>query len=146
DFNPKWHWSSGFVSSETLLVIPAILANTLLMKDGSFDVRFIGIIHSAVFLTAFWLFAPLIENTNRRLRFIIYGAAVLIFCDAMYVTPLNSFYMDESPYLFLLLSVALYLRVMRWHSPRDVFFLGLALLLLVTAKTQHAVIGLWIAL
>jgi hypothetical protein len=57
----------------------------------------------------------------------------------------NSFYMDEPAYLFLLLSVVLYLRVMRWHRRRDAILLIIASLLLTTAKTQHAPLGLFIA-
>jgi len=53
--------------------------------------------------------------------------------------------MDEPAYLFLLLAAALYLRVLRWRRGRDVALLPACLLLLVTAKTQHAILGLWVA-
>jgi hypothetical protein len=53
--------------------------------------------------------------------------------------------MDEAAFLFLLLSAVLYLRVIRWHKKRDAILLVLCALLLVTAKTQHALLGVFIA-
>jgi hypothetical protein len=145
EFDPARRWVGGFYSTEILLTLPALALNSLLSKDGTFDLRLIGIVHGLLFLAALWLFAPLLANARRALRTCMYLLILLMYCDVMYVSGLNSFYMDEAAYLFLLLSAVLYLRVIRWHHRRDAILLLLCTLLLVTAKTQHAVLGFFVA-
>ncbi len=145
EFDPERRWVSEFYSTEILLTFPALVLNSLLSKDGTFDLRLMGIVHGALFLAALWLFAPLLANARRAVRLCVYLLVLLIYCDVMYVNGLNSFYMDEPAYLFLLLSAILYLRVIRWNKKRDAILLMICLLLLVTSKTQHAVLGLFFA-
>jgi hypothetical protein len=145
EFHPERHWISGFYSTETLLILPALALNALLSKDGTFDLRSMGLVHGALFLAALWLFAPLFGDKPRAVRICFNLLAVLMYCDVMYVSGLNSFYMDEPAYLFLLLSAVLYLRVLRWHQKQDEILLILCTLLLVGAKTQHALLGFFIA-
>ena len=145
EINPEHHWVSDNYSSEILLVPPALWLNALFRKTPGFDLRFIGIVHGALFLAALWLFAPLIENRPRWLRWTIYGVVLFVYCDAMYVCALNSFYMDEPAILFLLLSVVLYLRVHRWQRKRDAVLLLLCLLMLVTSKSQHVLLAVLMA-
>lgn len=142
DFRPERHWVGEFYSSEILLVLPALLLNSLLSKTGSFDLRCIGVVHAALFLIALWMFAPLLADARRGTRISIYALVLFAFCDVMYVSGLNSFYMDEPAYLFLLLSSVLYLRVIRWHRRRDALLLLICVLLLATAKIQHAPLGI----
>jgi hypothetical protein len=144
-FDPEHRWVGAFYSTEILLTLPALLLNALLSKDGAFDLRLIGFVHGALFLAALWLFAPLLASARRAVRICMYILVLLMYCDVMYVSGLNSFYMDEAAYLFLLLTAVLYLRVFRWHHRRDAILLLLCALLLVTAKTQHAVLGFFIA-
>src|SRR5207253_6190135 len=68
EFRPAGHWVSGFYSTETLLILPALALNSLLSKDGTFDLRLMGSVHGALFLAALWLFAPLLANKPRPLR------------------------------------------------------------------------------
>ena len=145
DFQPERHWTSQFYSTEIPLAVSAILLNSLFSKDGSFDLRFIGIVHGALFLTALWFFAPLLADARRWVRLVLYALVLLVYCDVMYVSGLNSFYMDESAYLFLLLSAVFYLRVLRWHRRSDAAWLMVCPLLLTASKAPHAPIGIWIA-
>lgn len=73
------------------------------------------------------------------------GLALLMFGDVMYVAYLNSFYTDVAALVFLVLSVTLALRVLRWKRRADLILLGAASVLLTTAKAQHAVLGFWLA-
>ena len=145
DFHPDQRWVSGFRSSEFQLVIPALALGRVLSKDGTFDIRYIGVVHIAIFLLALWLFVPLLLNLRRGYRWLLCALALLAFTDVMYAVGLNSFYMDEPAYLFLLLSTVLYLRLLRWHNQMDAVLLSISALLLVGAKTQHAILGFWIA-
>src|SRR6202034_4123435 len=117
-----------------LLVPPALAINTLLSKDGAFDVRCMGLVHSALFLAAFYLFLPLLDDAPRVLRRLMSGLALLIFGDVMYVAYLNSYYTDVAAYLFLLLTAVLALRTIRWRRRSDAILLVAASLMLVTSK------------
>jgi hypothetical protein len=139
------HWVSDFISVEIVLTYPALWLNALLSKDGDFDLRCIGVVHGALFLTAVWLFAPLLGDQRRWARWTIYALVLFVYCDVMYVNALNSFYMDEPAYLFLLLTVVFYLRMLRWGRKLDAILLILCSFLLVSAKGQHALLGFWIA-
>ncbi len=124
---------------------PALALNAVFSKDGAFDVRFMGLVHGALFLAAFGFFLPLLGDAPRGLRWLVSGMAIFFFGDVMYVAYLNSFYTDVAAYLFLLLSVVLALRVLRWNRRADMILLGIASLFLVTSKAQHAALGFWIA-
>ena len=92
----------------------AVAANTLLSKGGHFDLRAIGLIHGALFLLALYLLSTLLDDAPRALRLATYGAALFCFTDVMYVSYLNSFYMDVAAWLFLSIAAMLYLRWLRW--------------------------------
>jgi hypothetical protein len=145
EFRSDKHWVSGFFSLEIALTYPALWLNSLLSKDDNFDLRCIGAVHGALFLAAVWLFAPLLSDERRWARWTIYALVLFVYCDMMYVNALNSFYMDEPAYLFLLLTVVFYLRMLRWGSQLDAVLLILCAFLLVSAKAQHALLGFWIA-
>jgi hypothetical protein len=145
EFSQKHHYWGGFYSSELLLVPPALALNRIFSKDGYFDLRFMGLIHAALFLAALYLFVPLVEDAAPALRICALTLVLLFFSDVMYVGYLNSFYMDAGALLFLMLSVVLFLRVLRWHMRRDAVLLAVCTLLLVTTKAPHALLGLWIA-
>ncbi|SPE43437.1 membrane hypothetical protein [Candidatus Sulfopaludibacter sp. SbA3] len=128
-----------------MLVYPALWLNSLLSKDGTFDLRCIGVVHGALFLAAVWLFAPLLGDERRWARWTMYALVLFVYCDMMYVNSLNAFYMDEPAYLFLLLTVVFYLRMLRWRRRLDALMLVVCAFLLVSAKAQHALLGFWIA-
>jgi hypothetical protein len=144
---PDKHWVSDFISTEFLLVPPALWLNSLVSKTpGLFDLRLIGAVHGALFLLALWLFAPLLSDKARWLRWTVYAVVLVVFGDAAYVCGLNSFYMDEAAFLFLLLTVVFYLRMVRWNRKRDAVLLIVSAFLLAGTKSQHTILGFWIAL
>jgi hypothetical protein len=146
NIRPEYHWVSDFVSVEIPLAQLAVWFNSVVSKDGTFDLRWIGVVHGVLFLFAVWLFVPLLETERPSVRWALCALALFIYCDMMYVSGLNSFYMDEPSFLFLLLTAVAYLRVIRFGLRRDALLLMVCPLLLVSAKAQHAPLGLWIAL
>jgi hypothetical protein len=145
EFSSRFRFWQHIYSSEILLVPPAIALNSVFHKDGSFDLRFIGVVHGALFLATLALFAPLLSDASRAVRIGIMALVLWIFCDVLYVANLNSFYMDVSAYLFLLLSAAAFLRLLRWHRRTDAALLSVCSLMLVTSKSQHSILGFWLA-
>jgi hypothetical protein len=144
-FDPRVNYFGGIYSSEILLVPPALAMNAIFSKDGDFDVRFLGLIHGALFLCAFYLLLTLLADLSRGANWLVGGLALVVFGDVMYVAYLNSFYTDVAAYLFLLLTVVLAARVLRWNRRADIILLGVASLLLVTSKAQHSALGFWLA-
>lgn len=144
---PQNVWISGFHSSERLLVKTALLLNRAISPKGEFDIRVMGAVHAALFLLAFALVVPLLRGIRPASRIVLLALAVLIFCDVSYSAQYNSFYMDTGTLVFLALSIALLLRASYGPGPRTVYaWLALAsCALMVTAKTQHAVLALPLA-
>lgn len=145
EFNPKKHYWAEFYSSEHVLLAAAIAVNTLLSKDGYFDLRAIGLIHSLLFLAALHLLWTLLDDSPRALRIATCGAALFCFSDVMYVSYLNSFYMDVAAWLFLSLAALLYLRVLRWRRTSDCVWFAICSAMAITSKAQHAIWGFWLA-
>jgi hypothetical protein len=145
EFNREKHYWAEFYSSEHVLLAAAIAVNTVLSKDGSFDLRAIGLIHATLFLIALNLLWKELEQAPRIQRMLTCGTALFCFSDVMYVSYLNSFYMDVSAWLFLSIAAMLYLRMLRWRRPADACCFAVCCAMAVTSKAQHAVFGFWLA-
>ena len=143
-FIPESHWKSGFHSTETLLVNAAVWLNRLITSDGTFDIRSLGVLHAILFLLAFAFFAPLTGAVRPVLQAVLLALAILFFCDVMYSTYYNSFYMDAAAFVFLLLALVFLARAVRpgGHGPADAWLAVLFSVLMLTAKTQHAILGI----
>src|ERR1051326_7092485 len=88
--------------------------NNIFSKEGSFDLRWMGLIHGLLFLNAAYLLQRLLAGWGRWRRFFLWAAIVYCFGDVMYVSYFNSFYMDAAAYVFLLLALVLFLRAVAW--------------------------------
>ena len=107
-----------------------------------------GVVHAGLFLIALAVFLPLLRQVPFRRGILMSAAAILVFCDVMYASYYNSFYMDTAALLFLLLADVFFLRVAATYKPSLLDRAGLLLscLLFVTSKFQHSLCGLPIAL
>jgi hypothetical protein len=144
---PASRWETGFHSSESMLAGAAMVLNGIASGAGDFDIRWLGIVHACVFLLAFGLFVPLLRGVRTGPRIGLLALAVLIFCDVVYSAFYNSFFMDAGALVFLLLSIALLMRAVRdgWRRSGLAWLALAACLLLVTAKSQHALLGIPLA-
>jgi hypothetical protein len=144
-FEPRYHYTSNFYSSEALLVPVAIGLNDIFSKDGSFDLRWMGLIHGSLFILVIYLLEGLLADVGRYRGLLWWAVIVVFFGDVMYVSYFNSFYMDTAAYLFLMLSVVLFLRAAAWRRNSDAIGLVICVALLLLSKSQHAILALWIA-
>jgi len=143
-FDPKYYWDPGFISSETALAWVAIQARKTFMGNGSFDIRSLGILHSALFLAFFSLALPLLHYFPAWRRRILLGLSILVFGDIMYVEYYNSFFMDTPAFLFLFGAAVFFLRARYLPAlkpPASPFFL-LCCYLFLLSKAQHAPLAL----
>ena len=143
-FAPESHWKSGFHSAETALVDLALPLNRLVSRVGGFDLRCLGAVHAALFLLAFAFFAPLTGAVRPVLQAVLLALAILFFCDAMYSTYYNSFYMDAAAFVFLMLALVFLVRAVRpgEHGPADAWAAVLFSVLMLWAKSQHALLAI----
>ena len=111
---PACHWDSEIPTSAMLLVRAARLLHT----GTTFPIRYLGFLQAAILLGLLWH----------------WPWAALLFLDVSYVAYFNSFYLEAASLLFLLATVAAALR-------RKAQWFLLAALLLVTCKTQHAMLA-----
>lgn len=99
-------------SSEYLFVGAAVLVSKL-APDGKLDIRLMGFIHMAAFLTAFWY---LLRSTPP----VVWLVSLLILTDVGYVAYWNSFYAEPASCIFLLLLIAETARpkvnILRWSA------------------------------
>ncbi len=113
----------------------------MVSKTGDFDIRFIGAIHSLILLVTFWLFLPLVAGMRPLFRNVLLGFVTLAYTDVMYISYLNSFYMDTAGMLFGLAAIVFFLRSVLCRSVYDRWLLLASLTLMVTSKTQHYPLG-----
>jgi hypothetical protein len=104
-----------------------------------------GAIHAGLFLLTFYLFLPLVAELSIVPRVVALLLVLATFTDVMYVSYFNSLYMDTAAFLFLLLSIVLFLRALYWKRASDRYMLVVSLVLLITSKTQHYPMGILIA-
>jgi hypothetical protein len=145
-FDPSHYFVTVFYSTEGLLVAAASGLNTLASKTGTFDLRWIGLVHGALYLAALRLALPLLRNLGDRVRIFCAALLLFVFGDALYISALNSFYMDTCALVFFLLTIVSACRVLAWRRRVDTLCFLLFALCFICSKVQHAPLGLLIAL
>jgi hypothetical protein len=145
-YDPQLYRSKPpFRSSETLLAALAIGLSRPFSKQRIFDMRWIGAVHGLLSMLALGLLLPLYRNLPAWQRAVWYAALLFMFGDILYVSYFSSFYMDAATYVFLLLTLVLFVRVAKWRRRAEAACLVLCAVLAVVSKTQHAVLGIWLA-
>ncbi len=144
-YDPHNYFRSGFVSTETVLAGMAIALSLPFCARGTFDIRFIGVVHGVLYLLAFYLLAPLLRPARPATRIGVYAFLCLVFGDVMFVCWLNTFYMDAAAMVFLLLSVVLYARAAAWRRLADVAGFAVCAALFAACKFQHCALAVPLA-
>src|SRR5579864_9277915 len=106
------HYVSEHISPEILLAGIAVDFNRI-FSSTAFDLRWIGAVHAALYLLAFYLALPLLRGLPTIRRVSLIAVIIFILGDVMFVSSLNSFYMDTTAWLFICLDSALYLYTLR---------------------------------
>ena len=145
-FDPQRHLSFEFYSTQVVLVAAAVALSRLLGNAATFDLRFIGLVHGLLYLAALWIVLPLLRTLDRRARLLCWLLLILVYCDVMYVSELNSFFMDTAAFVFFLLTAGFVCRILKWKRRWDIFWFVVCCLCFIDSKTQHAPLGLLIAL
>lgn len=136
--SPRCHWESRLTSSETLFVrvIKQVADWT---GEESFSISAAGAAHLCVMLASLTILLWTLHAGPPVFRFAIPPFAILVFSDVLYVSYLNSFYMDAASMVFVLLTAVLATAaILRPRAWMPIAFAG-AGALLALSKTQHVI-------
>jgi hypothetical protein len=128
----------------------AIGVNALVARDGMFDIRAQGVVHTVLFLFAAIMFAGWARKFSLGRRLLLYGLVLFIFADVGYIAYFNSFYSEPALFIFGVTMIAISLRIIDGGDTirrpwlwTVVFYVAAGLF--VFAKVQTAILGLPVA-
>jgi len=101
---PRSADSSGYRSSEMLLVDVAVRAARGLSKSPFFDIRFLGALHAGLLLFALAVLVASCRDLGTAPQSAAAVLLVFFFTDVGYIGPFNSLYSQTASLLFLLLT------------------------------------------
>lgn len=140
-YAPRSADSSGYRSSEMLLVETAVGAGRMLSKSSFFDTRFLGALHAVLLLLALGALVAACRDLGTAAQVTAAALLVFFFTDVGYIGPFNSLYSQTASLLFLLATTGAAALAVRRGSLSGlllaVFFLAAALF--VCAKPQEVV-------
>ena len=143
---------SSSVSSHILIVKAAVFFDDLITHDRLFDIRFLALIYTMLYIPAIYLIIKLACN---RVKTFSEGAVIgimggIIFSDVAYITYFNSFYPEAVWLISMLYCIGL---AMSFQGKRtgftDIGYLLCFLFastFLISSKRQCAIIGIILAL
>lgn len=134
----RYCWNSQLPTSEQGLADVASFFEKHLADPAHFDIRWLGAVHSILFLAGFWILLRALRPLNGAGFWIAAAAALWIFLDLSYVAYFNSFYTDAAAIdgALVMMAAALWIGTQPDRvAPALWFTLGAALF--VSSKAQH---------
>jgi hypothetical protein len=135
-----------FPTSEMIFVVAALVGHCVAGKPPVFDVASMGAVHAVAYVAVFGLLCGAVVRCGGRLQWLFLLLCVLVLGDVAYVAYFNSFYAEAGTLIFLLLAIAISIRIAlgagqggvprRWLAA-----LAAASSLFVLAKLQNALLG-----
>ncbi len=144
--------AGGYISSEIPLVWLAIFICRSVSNNGIFDIRFLSILYSVIFVIAFYL----IIRSFRKMSALAYVSLSLlliwVFTDIGYIAYFNSFYGEAVSLVFLLLMTGGALQLISGTAAKErpqmpaliAFYTGAAFF--ISAKVQNIPSGILVLL
>lgn len=135
-----------FPTSEMIFVVAALVCHSVAGKPQVFDIASMGLVHAVAYVAVFGLLCGAIVRCGGRLQWLFLLLCVLVLGDVAYVAYFNSFYAEAGTLIFLLLAMAMGVRIVldaheggvpRWQ----IVVFAAASVLFVLAKLQNALLG-----
>ncbi len=134
-------YTSGYLTSETLLAFAARFESLGLFPGRLFDLRILGAIHMVLLLAAIGLFVRACRDLALATQMVAAALLVVVFTDVGYAAAFNSFHAQTASLFFLLLTLgcaAIGVRDGGFHVPFLVLYFASAALF-VCSKPQEFV-------
>jgi hypothetical protein len=135
----RFHWVSDVQSSELWPATLAVYLSGAQKEGGIFNIRWLGAIHTGLFLAAFYLMLVALRPLAAWARIGIGAAAIWMFTDVSYVSYFNSFYSDTPALLGLLgaTAIAVLISMKGWRTSLLLALFGFSVFW-IGSKPQHA--------
>jgi len=134
----------GFYVTSQLLIVLFARSIAFIIHSEYFDIRVLGALYSLLLITASCLCITFFKKRGILVTVALMAILLLVFHDVGYLAYFNSLYGEPVSFIFMLLTLALGLTVLRRETPskRLLLLFVLACLFLVCSKTQNAPLGL----
>jgi len=135
-------WGGGdYITTHIIPVKLAIFLNNLvLFHSGIFDIRFLSVIYSVILLFSLFLITKYTQSRYKPVNWLIMALSVLVFLDVGYISYFNSLYGEAASYVFLLLTVAITIYILKCERPKISVLIAffIAAIFFVGAKQQNS--------
>lgn len=128
-----------YASTEIIFVKLAILLNKLVVNNGTFDIRFLSLLYLTLFLFSIYIVIKYNKQKPAVVNWMLALLLVVVFADIGYVSYFNSLYGEAVSYTFLFLTVSIALYLVKQQN-KSIWVLSgyfLASLFLIGAKVQN---------
>lgn len=131
---PDW-----YLTSTSLLIVPATRLSILLGQDEIFDIRILAALHALLYLLGLWLILIGARSLKPRTRIVLSCLLVLICTDIGYISYFNSFYSEGTALVFLAIATGCALILSTEQSSKTSFLFGyfLAIGMVITSKPMY---------
>lgn len=146
---PTEKMEGGYFSTEIFLVkISKTINNLFLNRNGIFDIRFLALIYSLIFLVSIYLVLKYSKQDIPILNYLITLLIIIMFADLGYISYFNSLYGEALSFTSLLLFIGLSFKLSKQSNPQIITLIAFfaAAILLTGAKAQNAPFGLILAI
>jgi len=139
---------TGFLSPDIVLMAISLRINQFLFKSDTFDMRSLALVRMTLFLFAALLILRLGWRQGQLLRVVVAFGLLVVFADVGYVAYFNSAYSEPSSFLFALLAVAFYLRLLASEGTRSANLIAFLVssVMLIWSKPQNILVCIPLAL
>lgn len=138
----------SFISTQEIPIKIALWVNSLFGQGHIFDIRFLAVIYSVIFLLSIYLIMRCTARERLLQRLIMAALLVLIFLDVGYMAYFNSLYGEPASFTFLFLTLSSLLLLAKQSKPKVIHLLlfTASAVMLTGAKQQNSPLGILLAL
>lgn len=131
--------NSILLSSLSFIIKLAVDVSKLLGYGSVFDMRILAAIYCILFVFAFYILLSDISETIKLPPIITAALCIIIFGDIGYIAYFSSFYGEPASFVFLFLTLAFLVRILKKHGTSIFNLLAflISALVFVTAKQQN---------
>jgi hypothetical protein len=138
-FIPKFSGPEPYLTSTSLLIIPAVWLSVAAGQDQIFDIRLLAALHALLFLLGLWLVLVATRPLKPGMRILVACLLVVVIADVGYIAYFNSFYSEGAALVFLTIALGCGLILLARQSSSALLLIGyyVAIILFVTSKPMY---------
>lgn len=137
----------SYFSTQNVLIKLAVIIDEIFIHNKTFDIRFLSLIYSLIFLAAVYIIAKYNKPHKIIDKCIFLAVMIFIFCDVGYLAYFNSLYGEPVSFIFLFMTIAALSILIKKDNPKivHIVFYGFSAVMFIGAKQQNSVLGVLLA-